>query len=99
VTTTKPFFFDYPAAERLAAKRRRAMQRAVAIAGEQTRRAVQDCTAMKIMAYRDTLPPHRQHWFDLLSYADQRRLALYREDTRDDTQRDYDEERDHGWSV
>ena len=84
--------------ERLEAQRR-VMQAAVATAGAEMLEHQRQCVAVSIDRYRSSLPQHRRGWFDTLSIDDQKRLALYQPDTRTDIQRDYDEEREHGWSV
>ena len=49
--------------------------------------------------FRAGLPAHRRAWFDGLTTAEQFRIALPRLTApRSDIQRDYDEERRHGWA-
>lgn len=79
--------------ERVEAQRA-AMQRAVEAAGNLMLAQTQADVARQIDAYRSSLPEHRRGWFDTLSDADQKRLALYEPDTRSCIQRDYDEDRE-----
>lgn len=93
------FFFDYPNAERLLAKRRASMQRSVAVAGSSFLLSQRISILKRVDDYRSSLPAHRRNWFDTLSDADQRRLALYRSDRRSEIEKDHEEERDFGWSA
>jgi hypothetical protein len=81
------------------AELRRNMQAAVAAAGEAMLAEVKANVALRVNRYREALPVHTRNLFDTLSYEDQKRVALYTVDRGDDTQRDYDDEREHGWSV
>lgn len=52
-----------------------------------------------VQEFRDRLPVHSHAWFDALSPADQFRVASPRApNRRSEIQRDYDEERAHGWA-
>jgi hypothetical protein len=96
---TAPFHFGSPREERRIAELRRNMQAAVAAAGEEVLAEDKARALIRVDRFRSDLPPHRKGWFDSLSYVDQRRLAAFMPAERYDTQRDYDDEREHGWSV
>lgn len=82
------FFYGSPRQAREAALRAAAEVQAWAAAS----------AARRVQAFRDALPAHRKGWFDLLSDADQIRLAIPRPDNRDDFQRDRDgADAHHGW--
>lgn len=82
------------------------MQAEVSEAMEQWRADVEqyakdrdDIRLERIQRFRLTLPDCSRGWFDLLSIDDQFRLTQPTTRESGDTQRDYDEEREHGWSV
>lgn len=52
-----------------------------------------------IEEFRAALPEHRRPWFDGLTPTEQFRVSLpHLISPRSDIQRDYDEERRHGWA-
>jgi hypothetical protein len=96
---TAPFHFGAPRQDRWLADRRKQMQHAVDAAGADMLAEEKARALIRIDRFRSALPPHRKGWFDGLSYADQRRLSAVQQVERDDIQKDYDEEREQGWSV